>query len=347
MALQFNPYPGAKTKRQQQDENFDQFNSGLQTIGAQWRAYKLQQKQQELQDMELEMKKREYQSKFGTGVAENIQPGQLTQAPNPSAGPEEQMFGFEATMPTMTEETPEQKLRRMGSENYKLLNPQQYGSYVIGADGKPQFMALPDGFKPAPSIPMPTPILDAEGRQVGSTTGKPTVLPKPNVGEVKAEGESAEAQSIAESAIAELNRIRPLNENSRGGLLGSATQKIESKLDSDKPSEEFTNTADVINSLKGMVVSVLKSTFGGQLSDGEREYLNEVYGAVEGMSRAERKIAMDGVERTLRAAQKRASSKAAAVGGSPAPSSDTGPSGVPTVGGTFQGGKVLSVKRIK
>jgi hypothetical protein len=163
-----------------------------------------------------------------------------------------------------------------------------------------------------------------DGASAGFSEVKVPSAPRPVAGAVKAAGESAEAKSIADTAIAELNRIRPLNDESRGGLLGRVAQRAESAIDPDKPSTKFTNTSDVINSLKGMVVSVLKSTFGGQLSDGEREYLNEVYGAVEGMSRAERKIAIDGVERTLLGAQRRAASKAEAVGGTSAAAAPSG-----------------------
>lgn len=294
MALQFQPPQGAKTKRQQQDENFEQLASGALGLASQWTNYKRQRLLEE-----LELKKA--RSQYGTG----------------------------APAPTGVEESPEERLSRQGTEAYGKLNPTQYVAPGIDpTTGQPTFTPYPVGTKPGPAAPAPTPILDAEGKSVGSVFGKPTVLPKPNAVEAKSAGESAEAQSIADNAIAELNRIRPLNDKSRGGLLGRMSQRIESMGDPDQPSEQFKNTADVINSLKGMVVSVLKSTFGGQLSDGEREYLNEVYGAVEGMSRAERKIAMDGVERTLRNAQKRAASKAAAVGGDVAAQTDNDPLGL-------------------
>lgn len=253
----------------------------LQSLPSQWSNYK---RQRLLEDLELQKAR----SQYGTGEA-------------PPLGP--------------VAETPEEALGRQGTQAYGMLHPTQYVAAGLGPDGKPTFTNYPTGTKPGPAAPSLTTVLDAEGNPVTTTTGKPTVLPRPPAIESKAAGESAEAQSIADNAIAELNRIRPLNETSRGGLLGRMAQRLESAADRDKPSTEFKNTADVINSLKGMVVSVLKSTFGGQLSDGEREYLNEVYGAVEGMSRSERKIAMDGVERTLRNAQKRAASKSAAVGG--------------------------------
>ena len=87
----------------------------------------------------------------------------------------------------------------------------------------------------------------------------------------------------------------PLNEKSSGGLFGKVRQKVMSAANIED--EKFRNTADVTNSLKNMVAKVLKSTFGGQLSDGERAYLNEVYGAAEGQSVAERRIAMSNIKR--------------------------------------------------
>lgn len=98
-------------------------------------------------------------------------------------------------------------------------------------------------------------------------------------------------------AISEIDRILPLNEESSGGYVGAGVQKLKSALDvSDTKSK---NTADVINTAKGLVVKVLKSSFGGQLSDSERDYLNEIYGAMPTMSRSERSIALTNVKRML------------------------------------------------
>jgi len=125
MALQFQPYPGAKTKREQQEQDMGALESAGSRIPSTilaFQQFKIQKAQQDLQMQQLrqqmEILKRESEAKYGTGVAENVQPGQLVSAPPPTAGPEEQMFGFEATPPTFTEETPEQKLRRMGTEGF-------------------------------------------------------------------------------------------------------------------------------------------------------------------------------------------------------------------------------------
>ena len=111
----------------------------------------------------------------------------------------------------------------------------------------------------------------------------------------KLEGEIADARSIGKTSIAELNRILPLNDESSGGVIGGLRQKGMSAINIED--EKFRNTADVINSARSMVAKVLKSTFGGQLSDGEREYLNSVYGAMPNLSIAERRIALTNVKR--------------------------------------------------
>lgn len=90
----------------------------IQTLPELYASYKMRRKEQELKDLELEMKKREFQSRFGTGINESIKEGQLLSAPSPTAGPEEQLYGFEATMPTLGTETPDQQLRRQGTEGF-------------------------------------------------------------------------------------------------------------------------------------------------------------------------------------------------------------------------------------
>jgi hypothetical protein len=192
------------------------------------------------------------------------------------------------------------KERGVDIEDYKAKNPPQYVAPSIDpTTGLPTFTPYPTGTRPGPASPAPTPILSPEGKQVGTTFGRPTVLPKPDASTTKDVAAAAEMEAVVGQAIQELERIEPLNKESRGGLFGRIAQRTESALDPDKPSKKFTNTADVINTLQGMVSRVLKSTFGAQLSDGERQYLNEVYGASEKMSRKEREIAIKNVKTIL------------------------------------------------
>lgn len=118
MALQFQPPQGAKTKRQQQDENLQHLDSGLQGIAQSWRQYKIQNMQQEMLLKEERRKQAEHDAKYGTGTVQNIQMGKLTSAPPANAGGAEQLFGFEATPPTFTNENPDQEIKRMGTEAY-------------------------------------------------------------------------------------------------------------------------------------------------------------------------------------------------------------------------------------
>jgi hypothetical protein len=224
-------------------------------------------------------------------------------------------------------ETKEQALARIGRKNYGVLNPPQYVSPGIDpSTGQPTFTPYPAGTRPGPASPSPTPILSPTGEQLGTTFGRPTVLPKPDASSVKDDAAAAEMGAIVSSAIKELERIEPLNKSSRGGFFGSLAQKAESAIDRDNPSDKFKNTADVINSLKGMVSRVLKSTFGAQLSDSERQYLNEVYGASEGMSREERAIAIKNVKVMLQ--DKLGAAKSRAGQSSSAPSEDNDPLGL-------------------
>lgn len=75
--------------------------------------------------------------------------------------------------------------------------------------------------------------------------------------------------------------------------------KIKSGLNVGTNDPTFKNTADVVNTMQAQVARVLKSTFGGQLSDDERKYLNKVYGALPSMSPTERNIAMTNVKTML------------------------------------------------
>ena len=131
----------------------------------------------------------------------------------------------------------------------------------------------------------------------------------------KAAATFAEDQSLADGVISEISRVQGLNKNSRGGYGGAFLQKGQSALNMGTDSPEFKNTADTINTLKGAVSRVLKSTFGGQLSDQEREYLNQVYGAAEKMSPTERDIAMTNVKTMLGNKVKTSGAKYGALSG--------------------------------
>jgi hypothetical protein len=126
----------------------------------------------------------------------------------------------------------------------------------------------------------------------------------------KLEADARESSATVEPVLAEVDRVMKLNDNSYGGALGAMEMKAKSALNMGKNDPKFQNTADVINTMQGAVSRILKSTFGAQLSDSEREYLNTVYGAVPKMSTEERRIAMGNVKKILTAKPQAARAKA-------------------------------------
>ena len=116
MARQFQPPTYLAEQKTKEEALAEPIGKAIGTIPEQYAAYKIRRRQQKLDDLEMQMKEREFKSKYGTGVAENIQPGRVTSVM--PGGPEEDVFGFEATPPTFTEETTEQRVRRMGTEPF-------------------------------------------------------------------------------------------------------------------------------------------------------------------------------------------------------------------------------------
>lgn len=114
MALKFQP-PNIERTESREEALLKPIGNAVQTLPALYAQYKLQRMQQNMALKEQEMKLKEFESKYGTGIAQNIQPGQMV-APPPVGGEEEQVFGGEVTPPTFTEETPEQRMRRVGTE---------------------------------------------------------------------------------------------------------------------------------------------------------------------------------------------------------------------------------------
>jgi hypothetical protein len=133
----------------------------------------------------------------------------------------------------------------------------------------------------------------------------------------KAAGELAETRPMVSDAVSEITRVKELNKDSYGGAIGAVTQKAKSLLNMGEDDPKFQNTADVVNTMQAQVARVLKSTFGGQLSDGERAYLNEVYGALPNMSQTERDVAMRNVSGMLESRLRQASGKFSELSGKP------------------------------
>lgn len=111
----------------------------------------------------------------------------------------------------------------------------------------------------------------------------------------------AEIKSTVPTFIADIDRALGHNEKSMSGLKYKAAETSMRNLGGVGVNKElFENTRKATTIMKNMVAKVLKSTFGGQLSEGEREYLNSVYGAMESYSPKEREVAMKEIQRIMK-----------------------------------------------
>ena len=118
MALKFQA-PNIERSKTPEEAFIEPVTQAVQTLPALWAQYRMQRRQQELQDMELGLRKREIQARFGTGSPAPIQPGTLappSSATNPDT--EEQYFGMGGTPAGPAVEPAEDRLRRVGSETY-------------------------------------------------------------------------------------------------------------------------------------------------------------------------------------------------------------------------------------
>jgi hypothetical protein len=114
---------------------------------------------------------------------------------------------------------------------------------------------------------------------------------------VKAKAEYFDAKAFVPGSVQILDELAELNKKSFGGAIQGLGYKLTQKTGIGEDSEKFKNTTEIVNSLRQMVSKVLKATFGGQLSDGERMYLDTVYGAAPQYTKTERQIAIKNVKR--------------------------------------------------
>lgn len=120
MALQFQPYPGAKTKREQQEQDIGALEGAAGKIPSTilaFQQFKIQKAQQNLQmqqiQQQIEALKRESASKYGTGApAETVQPSMMSPLNLILGGP-----GSTLNAGPM-EEDRAQILERMGTEGF-------------------------------------------------------------------------------------------------------------------------------------------------------------------------------------------------------------------------------------
>lgn len=173
------------------------------------------------------------------------------------------------------------------SRSIKEVSPKQAdipAGYRLKSDGSGNMEFIPGG----PADP-----------SVKATLDKPVIDRSMKSAITKSKVEVAETRPMVESVTKEIDRVQALNKDSYGGYVGALKMKAKSAMNTGPEDIKFKNTADVLNTMQAQVSKVLKSTFGGQLSDGERQYLNQVYGALPNMSQTERDIAMTNVKTML------------------------------------------------
>lgn len=142
MARQFQAPTQIKQGPTKEEALLNPIAQTLQTLPSQWAQYK---RQRLLEDLELKKARSQYGTgepapTFETAPASSLQPGQLLSAPPADAGPEEQMLGFEATMPTVKPETFEEKRGRVGDAGIesesKFIDSQIKMQKLSGKNGK-------------------------------------------------------------------------------------------------------------------------------------------------------------------------------------------------------------------
>jgi hypothetical protein len=273
--------------------------------------YNLKKKQNEIALKQLEIRNRQLDqqlaedqrsgvAQYGTGAP---LPTTVNELPGTTPTPQEQalLAGAmpETQLPLAAQPTPLDVLKSIGIQRYNSLPRQMVEPPVEQAPVAPvpQLKAA----KPAPLSPY-----------------EATKQREKAKAEVKAQIDLSKVRPMVEGVLSEISRVQELNKNSYGGAIGGATFKVKSLLNKGKDDPTFKNTADVVNTMQAQVAQVLKSTFGGQLSDSERMYLNQVYGALPNMSQVERDIAMTNVQLMISEKLKAAESTYGALTGKPA-----------------------------
>jgi hypothetical protein len=267
------------------------------------------------------------------------------------------------------------------------LKPKQISTFTMGEGGKPVITgAVPKGAKDmSPKI---TTMLSPTGEKVSEVEGQVRVLPQIKPTDIRSSEDKAydvtESRERAKELIkaqkaytdvksgynvtmTQLDEVKKLNDNSYSGTLENAKLLIPRLTGKGASNQEFQNTVNVVNKLKNYVIKSLRSSFGGQITEGEREYLNGLFGATEKGTKEERAIAISNIQEFLNMKLKEKEEAytmwggdISKIGGTPVKpyqsqqtptaqpqgtSADTG--GIPQVGQTYQGGKVLKIKRIR
>jgi hypothetical protein len=346
MARQFIPPPEAKGPASKEEALLSPVNQAIQTIPSLYAQYKLQRLQEDLALKKHKMEQQEHDSKFGTGKYENIQPGALTSSPRPGASPEEEILGFEATPPTFTEEAPDQQLRRMGSEGFNALTARTKAEKE--APGRSQLKVtdknVPVLFDPVSNTLM----VQATGEVYDPSIhgnivvpGAPPILP-PN--------QNVEITDIT----AARKQLRDLVSGADASGFGKGNPYIEKARTSPlNPFQLLDPKAQKFKQLTAATKQVIGKGLEGGVLRKEDEAKYDAIIPKSGDTDEILKIKAQQLDSLLEQKQKERVKGFSSAGFRGVPGSDPMPpiqqdqGGLPTIGGTFQGGKVLKVRRIE
>jgi hypothetical protein len=372
MALQFQA-PNLPVPQDKYGALNETLGKTLQTLPQLYAAYKIERMKQDLEQKKLQAALKEAESKYGTGEqAPSVQPSPsspLNLVPN---GPGSALPGG-----GQASETPEEQLRRLGSEGYKALHEPEY--YLVGPNG--ETTPLPKGAKPfaAPQqVQYVIPQTDAAGNIVGMTQLAPGVRPGPmaspkpeNAGfspaekAVDANFGKEYSDYVAGGGYTEtqrrINQLDSVIKDLEGGSLKTgAVRGLAAKL-------PFTDARAAKENVDQVVQSNLRQVLGAQYTEKEgtgllsrtfnpsqptaenmrrlKNLLTQIRGAAEAKQRAAEYFEQNGTLKGFNGALYLSMNQFDPSRDTAAPANQAG--GVPDVGGTFKGAKVLKVTKVK
>lgn len=317
----------------------------IQTLPELYDAYQQRRKQQKIEQAKLDLEHKKYTSQYGTGVDESITPGQVINAPPPAAGLEEQMFGAEISPPTLGQETQEQRMRRMGTEGFNAetsrLKAQQE------TPGKTLDSILAERVRNGEITLEEAVKLKGAGagvQFVGTQDGQ-AVLLNPKTSDITTKALPGRGPLFAKNTTEGQTNAALFGERATqadqqlNDLISSGVDPASLKTGINKYLPNFMqsgNTQQLEQIKRNFVSAVLRKESGAaispkEMSEADKQYFPQAGDKPEVLQQKQinRQTAIEGLNRA-----------SGGMGGSSAPS------GVPSVGGTFQGAKVLKVKRI-
>lgn len=347
MALQFQPY-NVKTKEEKDTEARQNIAQQIATIPQLFAQYKLQKRQLELENMKLEMERRQLESQYGTGGTPPRYEAGSPVSTISGGGPEEVIFGSNITPPREIKETPEQQLARLGTERYKTLNPPSY--IALGADGEQ--VPLAPGQRPF-SLPKPQQLeKPPQGYRFTSSGGLEAIVGGP--ADRKIEEAEAKKGAIQKATIEQADRIMAkvdqaiLNVGKTSTGIGAKLRFIPGTKAKNLASDLQTIKANLgFAELQAMRQASPAGGALGQIAVQELEFLQSTLASLD----QEQSSAQ--IERNLREVRDHYDKWKQTVQQAEASESQTEPNiidespTIPSVGDTFQGGKVLKIRRVE